>query len=169
MRRLPAARPMVVLAAVSAALAVASPAQAHPEVVSVTPRDQSTLDAPPAAVRVEFTEEVSAPAAVAVVSPGGADVATGSAAVLGDELTQGIADGGPGTYTVRWQVTSGDGHLAFGLSSFTVRGGAGAAGAADGVQRFSEPAALGVGLALVVLLSLAAVGVARLSRETAGG
>jgi methionine-rich copper-binding protein CopC len=162
-------RALLLLAAVGATLTLAPPAQAHPEVVSVTPRDQGTLDAPPDAVRVEFTEEVSLPAAVSVVSPAGAELASGSAAVLGDQLTQGLSDGGSGTYTVLWQVTSADGHLAHGLSSFTVRGAGGSAGGVAGAERLSQPAALGVGLGLVLLLSLAAVGVGRLSRETVGG
>jgi copper transport protein len=118
-------RSVVVVGVLAAVLALAFPAQAsaHTTLIASFPSTQSSVDAAPTEVRLEFNQPVLASErAIRVLAPDGAvlsgptHVTRGgkgvSAAVSG--LTRGSA------YTVRWQVTGRDGHSPAGVFTFGV-------------------------------------------------
>lgn len=112
-----------VLAAVLLALSplLATPAAAHNPPPVPTPADGATLDAVPAEVRLDYSAPIlSVGSVLEVTGPDGTKVSDGASVVGEKDVVQAITDGGPGTYTVVWRVTSEDGHPVDGWSSFTV-------------------------------------------------
>jgi methionine-rich copper-binding protein CopC len=159
---------LLLTAVVLLGLTSAGPAAAHAELESMTPTDGSAVDAMPKAVQLRFTEGVTSASAVSVVGPSGRELSAGRPATLGKVLTQKLSGtpDGPGGYTVRFQVTSEDGHLVYGAATFTVTGdGPGAAALAAGDDGPAQPVVLFLGLVLVLLLALTGAGIGRLARQ----
>lgn len=124
LRRLPA------LVAATAALlmvslAAASPAAAHDQLVASDPAADSTVETMPAELTLTYSAELIDAGAdgtvVEVLSPTGADVATGAPALNGAVVTVPLAEAAEaGAYTVNWRVVSSDGHPIDGTFAFTV-------------------------------------------------
>jgi len=103
-------------------LAVPSSAGAHAVLETSTPGWGSVLAAGPRVVTLKYDEDVVPRyARVAVVAPGGEDVA-GPPRVIGSVVEVPLQAGRTGSYTVRWRmVASDDGHVTEGAFSFGVR------------------------------------------------
>ena len=105
-------------------LAVATPAQAHDELVSSYPEAGSTITGSPAEITLSFSGELIAgmqSAAVEVIAPDGQDIATDAPSEDGTSITQHLAPNPPaGLFTVRWKVVSSDGHPISGEYTYTV-------------------------------------------------
>jgi methionine-rich copper-binding protein CopC len=117
------------LVAAGALVLLATPAQAHDELLSTSPADKAQVSALPDQVVLTFAEPpVKTGSQVLIKGPNG-NAATGQPAVKGSQVSQAIAPGSPaGTYTVTWRVTSDDGHVVFGTFAFTAASGNAAAG-----------------------------------------
>jgi methionine-rich copper-binding protein CopC len=119
MRRALAAAALVACAALLLPVA----ARAHATLVAAEPGTQSRLREAPSVIRLRFTEPVTVvPGAVQVLDLHGAEHA-GAASVSGDGLivtapVSGLELGS--SYTVRWRVTSTDGHSPSGVYNFGV-------------------------------------------------
>ena len=85
-------------------LAVATPAQAHDELVSSYPEASSTITGSPAEITLSFSGELIAgmqSAAVEVIAPDGQNIATDAPAEGGTSITQHLAPDPPaGLFTV---------------------------------------------------------------------
>jgi methionine-rich copper-binding protein CopC len=102
-------------------------ANAHVAVVSTSPEENSTFDAMPARVVIEFNEPLliigaGKPNSLAVTSKSGASATTGQVQVSGSTisiaLNQGLTQGG--AFTVSYRVVSSDGHRVSDSFEFTV-------------------------------------------------
>ncbi len=104
------------------ALSVSSSAAAHAYLERSIPGPESVRDAAPRSITLIYDEDVVPRyARVAVVTPGGEDLA-GPPRVAGQVVVVPLRPGGTGSYTVRWQmVATGDGHVTEGVWSFGVR------------------------------------------------
>ncbi|MCU1371256.1 MAG: Copper resistance protein CopC [Ilumatobacteraceae bacterium] len=105
-----------------AAFIPASTASAHAELVATDPADGSVVEKAPAALTLQFSEDVSLqPDGVRVLDGKGRRVDAGSASSEGSDVTaplEGtIADG---TYAVAWRAVSADGHPIRGSYTFSV-------------------------------------------------
>lgn len=105
--------------------------QAAAAFVKAQPAAGTTLDQPPAEVRVEFNESLTSESALTVVDEKGFVVSDESRLDGGQSenavLVAPLNDLAPGRYTVSWfTVSAGDLSLAEGEYSFTVRGAAAA-------------------------------------------
>ena len=156
---------VVLLAAIAA---FAGRASAHAVLVSSVPAEDETVDSAPYAVVLHFDDAVSAEGggSVKVLDPGGRRLDEGDVRSSGGgrTLTQGVAAGGEGTYTVSYRVLSGDGHVISGSYVFHVgRATAGAAVGERGDPVVSIVGAVGRTLAFAgSLLAVGALGVALL-------
>lgn len=105
-------------------LAVATPAQAHDELVSSYPEAGSTITGSPAEITLSFSGELIAgmqSGAVEVITPDGQNIATDAPSEDGTSITQHLAQNPPaGLFTVRWKVVSSDGHPISGEYTYTV-------------------------------------------------
>lgn len=105
-------------------LAVASPAQAHDELVSSYPEADTTVPESPAEITLSFSGELIAgmqSAAVEVIAPDGQNIATDPPSADATSITQHLAADPPaGMFTVRWKVVSSDGHPISGEYTYTV-------------------------------------------------
>lgn len=105
-------------------LAVATPAQAHDELVSSYPQANSTITSSPAEITLSFSGELIAgmqSAAVEVIAPDGQNIATDAPSENGTSITQHLTPDPPaGMFTVRWKVVSSDGHPISGEYTYTV-------------------------------------------------
>ncbi len=101
----------------------AGPASAHAVLRRTSPTDGSTVASVPSQVVLTFDEQVlPLGTAVEIIGPDG-DVATGPPRLVGATVSETIRAGAPaGSFTVRWRVTSDDGHPVSG--SFTFRASA---------------------------------------------
>ena len=113
---------IAVLMAVLAALLLAGPADAHAELVSITPANGQEVQDPPREVQLTFTESVNlVDDGIRLVDDVGATVPTPEPTVAGHTVTwpmpTELADG---SYVVTWRVVSADGHPVSGASSFGV-------------------------------------------------
>jgi len=124
---------MALAAAFAAVLCAAAPAAArsafHLRLVSSDPAADATLAAPPAALRLTFSEAPElAVTTVRLLGPGDHAVALGRLVrARGDRATVVAtprASLAHGRYTVNWRTMSHDGHAMHGTFHFTV-GGAG--------------------------------------------
>jgi methionine-rich copper-binding protein CopC len=111
-------------------LSLPGTAWAHATLIDSSPRPGERLDALPSQVWFEFSQDMSAPAYVLVTAPDGTSVAQGEPRVDGLEVTQDLASGPEGTYTMAYQVVSEDGHPLAGEITFNV--GASAAAEPNG-------------------------------------
>ncbi|HWL44373.1 MAG TPA: copper resistance CopC family protein [Ilumatobacter sp.] len=158
-----------VVAAVCAALAGATTAHAHAELVESSPIDGAMLTGLPAVVELTFSEPVGKPADLVVLGPDGAPLSSGEVTTLDTVLWTTIDSGAAaadGWYTVSYQVTSADGHLITGTTTFMVHTdgntampvtpGPGGASASTSADPMLVGALLG-GLAAALIYALAAV------------
>ncbi|WP_370290993.1 copper resistance protein CopC [Nocardioides sp.] len=124
--RRPLAAASVLLAALVGVLALgwAQPASAHAALLGSDPEDGARLDALPARIALEFSEDMSAPAYLVVKDPDDQRVDAGEVAVKGAEVSVAVDDPGlAGRYQVAFRAVSADGHPVTGQFSFTVAGG----------------------------------------------
>lgn len=111
------------LVAFGAALATASPAQAHDELIGSDPAADSSLDALPAQLTLTFSAEIAddeGASVVQVTDAAGTALADGSPVIRDNVLTQPLAGEASGAVTVLWKVVSSDGHPISGEFSFSV-------------------------------------------------
>lgn len=166
--------------ALGAALAVGSAASAHDQVISTDPAEGEVLAVAPSQLTMRFTAELMAMGVIVFVVDGSErDWVAGEPTVDGSELVQPLESGMPdGSYQVRWQVVSVDGHPVSGFFDFAVGAWSGAItppGAADDTDssRSNEqptaafPALLWIGLigAMVGVASFAIVVAVRSRRR----
>lgn len=118
---------------------VAAPAYAHDELTSSSPADGATLAQPPSQIVLTFAEPpVELGAQVVVTGPDGL-VSSGTPRLDGDDVVQDVQPQAPaGRYTVKWRVTSDDGHPVSGTLTFTAQA------AAAGASASAAPASPGV-------------------------
>lgn len=104
------------------ALAAASPASAHTPLLSITPKDGSTLSKPPAQVVLTF-EAAPLDGGLAVVAVGDGRTTPLEPAVEGNKVVAPWpAELASGAYQVNWRAVSGDGHPVTGSTRFTITG-----------------------------------------------
>ncbi|KRE06898.1 hypothetical protein ASE63_23360 [Bosea sp. Root381] len=119
------ARIAPLLAAAALSLASAGPAWPHAHLKSAAPAADSTVRKPPERVVISFTEALEPKLARLTVEDGaGKRVDKDDAAVArGDSkrLSVGVNPLAPGTYTVRWEITSVDTHRTSGQFTFIVK------------------------------------------------
>lgn len=157
-----------VLAAVVVALSGAATASAHAELESASPLDGSMLTDLPGAVELTFTEPIGKPADLVVLDPNGSPVATGDVGTVDRVLATTVDPAATpieGYYTVSYQVTSADGHLITGTTTFMVHltGNtvmpAGQPGAPLASSTRADPVVVGAlagGLAIALVVALGA-------------
>jgi copper transport protein len=116
-------RPLAVLVALGAALALPAAAFGHTSLSSAFPETQSTVGTPPTEIRLRFNQPVTITwRAIQVLAPDGtllsgtAKTAEGGRVVVAplSRLAKGSA------YTVRWRATGSDGHSPSGVFTFGV-------------------------------------------------
>jgi methionine-rich copper-binding protein CopC len=109
------------LLGVLSSLVMATGADAHAALRSVSPKDGATVSTAPTEVVLTFSEPVGTSfATVSVAGPSGS-VSQGKAVVDGPTVTQALAADLPnGRYTVSFHVVSDDGHPVSDRTSFTV-------------------------------------------------
>lgn len=96
-------------------------AQAHARLLASDPSPGALLQSAPASVRLSFSEPVTrAGRGISIYAPDGRLAQSGLARAAGVELTTGVRDAGPGTYTVIWTVVSSDTHPSRGQLTFSV-------------------------------------------------
>jgi copper transport protein len=118
MRRFWAAAATVLVAALGLA---DGRALAHAQLESISPTNGEVVAAPPSEVVLTFNEPVSLTGGNARVLDDGAADVSGAAVQEGVTITIPLAAGLPdGTYTVTWEVVSGDSHRIAGASVFHV-------------------------------------------------
>jgi methionine-rich copper-binding protein CopC len=112
----------VAAAAALLSLGTAPPAQAHARLTSSTPVAKARVTTALTGVTLTFSERVrKGSARVRVDGPGGAVASTGSPGVAGVTVSQALRPELPnGAYTIRWKVTSTDGHQLAGTVPFTL-------------------------------------------------
>jgi copper resistance protein C len=119
-----AIKQLLLVAAVVAACAPGAPALAHAFLDHSQPAVGSTLAAPPAQVRIWFTEALEpAFSTIAVTDAQGHEMGQGKAKVdTADHqlLVLDLVPLAPGTYHVVWRVVSVDSHPTNGRFDFTV-------------------------------------------------
>lgn len=131
--RAAATRALAVAAATLLTLAVlllgAGRAVAHNTVQSTDPADGSTVATAPDRVTLTFDQPAQALGTeIVVLGPDGVVVSTGAAELVDTSVSQAVTGELPaGTYTVRWRVTSADGHPLSGEFAFTAQAATGAA------------------------------------------
>jgi methionine-rich copper-binding protein CopC len=116
----------LVLPAITTMLLAGAPsmALAHAFLDNATPKVGSTVNAPPASIRIQFTQKVEAAFShIHLIGADGKDVAMGAPTTDPNDQTQLIAPVtgklAPGRYEVRWDVLSVDTHHTNGHFPFT--------------------------------------------------
>jgi copper transport protein len=155
-------RRLLAAAAVAVAIGVVvdgTPAQAHAELISVTPPDGEVLDAPPSEVVLTFSEPVSLTGgSVRVLDDETNDVATdttSAGSTVTTTLAAGMADG---TYTIVWEVVSVDSHRIGGASVFHVGAPTSQGLTGDELELSADAAGWGVRLGAVLLSAVGYAG-----------
>jgi len=120
------ARAAVAVTVLAGLLVLGGPAGAHTELSAAEPEADSTVTAPPARVRLDFSGPLQADGdhALGLFGPDGARVDDGTAVLVGDRSVEvGVAPlAGAGVHTVRYLVVAGDGHALEGEYTFTYAG-----------------------------------------------
>jgi copper resistance protein C len=115
-------RLIVVSLAACAVFLLPRVALAHAHLLSSTPAANAAVHGPDVAIHLKFNSRVETRgSAISVVLPGGQ---TQALAVQGENDNVSIdahAHLGPGSYTLRWQALSTDGHITRGEIPFSVR------------------------------------------------
>lgn len=149
------------LALVVSAIALATPAWAHAELVSSTPENGARLEAPPTTIQLTFTESVDLlDGGLRLLDRAGATVATPEPAAAGRTVTWPMPSTlGRGSYVVTWRVVSSDGHPVDGAFAFGIGVGPttvpATVGSSGGAKATTAPAPV-VAARLAGYLSLAA-------------
>ncbi|GAA1178274.1 hypothetical protein GCM10009584_19800 [Ornithinimicrobium humiphilum] len=106
---------------------------AHDRLLSSEPDQGQVLETVPEAIELTFSDvPVPLGSQVVVEGPDGRDWATGDLQVVDTVVHQPVDPAAPaGDYTVRWRVTSSDGHPITGTVEFSTRSGGAPSGAAD--------------------------------------
>ncbi len=100
----------------------AGPAAAHDELLSTEPAADAVLDAPPAALALEFSADVLEISPTIVLTGPTGEVSLDPPAVAATRVSVPVpADLAAGAYTVIWRVVSADGHPIQGSYGFTVQ------------------------------------------------
>jgi methionine-rich copper-binding protein CopC len=111
---------VVLLALLGLLFATASPASAHSELESTAPAADSASTEPVDGVVLTFSDSVQPGfAQIAVLDPGGTDIADGEPTIDGDTVTQPVAMTTTGQYSVSYRIVSADGHTVQGTYAFT--------------------------------------------------
>ncbi|KUP96377.1 copper resistance CopC family protein [Thermobifida cellulosilytica] len=110
------------LLALPLSVGLAPSAQAHNTLISSSPEDGATLDAPPEEVVLTFNADVlEGGNGIVVTGPDGADYADGEVVVDGSEASVALAPlTVPGEYTIDYRIVSADGHPLSDTLSFTL-------------------------------------------------
>lgn len=164
---------VLMLAGVAAVLVPSSPAYAHDQLVAQTPAAGEHLDVAPTEIAVTFS---SAPlgigASVVVLDAEERDWSAGALRMDGARIVQDVdADMPAGEYEVRWRIVSADGHPLSESFRFSVGAGAPATAApertapptvvaADHAEESTDPPAVLVGVAGIVLGGIVLGGIA---------
>jgi copper resistance protein C len=165
-------RPAAMAAALLAALVLPTgAAAAHAELLSMTPKDGSTLATPPAEVVLKYSEAVQTTGSeVVVTSPSGTTVSTGEPDIVDGVVTERLTSmTEAGQYRIVARVISDDGHPVTAAGTFTVTTGTHVAAPARPptstpiTTTDNRDAAAAVGA--VVLLIVAALGIAIAQRR----
>ncbi|MFB7394753.1 copper resistance protein CopC [Streptomyces sp. NPDC056191] len=116
------ARTLILPLALTVTWAAAPPAAAHTDLVSSSPARGASLDRPPTAIRLTFSDEMTERyAKVALTAPDGSAADVTGLDVSGRTATLPVEPGlAAGTYTVGYRVVSADGHPVAGSFAFTV-------------------------------------------------
>ncbi|MCD2469039.1 copper resistance protein CopC [Streptomyces sp. MBT42] len=116
------ARTLILPLALTVTWAAAPPAAAHTDLVSSSPARGASLDRPPTAIRLTFSNEMTERyAKVALTAPDGSAADVAGLDVSGRTATLPVEPGlAAGTYTVGYRVVSADGHPVAGSFAFTV-------------------------------------------------
>ncbi|MFB6531112.1 copper resistance protein CopC [Streptomyces sp. NPDC056399] len=116
------ARTLILPLALTVTWAAAPPAAAHTDLVSSSPARGASLDRPPTAIRLTFSDEMTERyAKVALTAPDGSAADVAGLDVSGRTATLPVEPGlAAGTYTVGYRVVSADGHPVAGSFAFTV-------------------------------------------------
>lgn len=108
---------------------------AHAGLSDSSPANKEVVDALPAQITLEFSEEVRAPAFVVVTGPDGRTHESGKPTVEGNVAVQNVEAPAAGTasgeWTVGYRVVSADGHPVTGHVQFRVAAGATPNGSPD--------------------------------------
>lgn len=100
---------------------ISTPVFSHSQVIGSTPDDGATLTALPETVEVEFSENLSEPAFIAVVAPDGEILETNTQ-IDGNLVRASVGSSDQqGEYAVNFRVVSADGHPITGSVGFTVK------------------------------------------------
>ena len=103
---------------------IAASANAHGAVESATPKNGSTLSAPPSEIRLRFTEPLEPTfTSVKLLGPTGQEVTTTEKVRVEDGKTviQPLPTLAPGAYKAQWMSVGHDGHHIHGELTFTVK------------------------------------------------
>lgn len=154
---------LVLIVAAVSALALASPALAHDQLVTSSPVDGSRLTQAPATVRLRFAEPVDPRLTTVAVSGPHGELRVAEPHTSGAVVLQRLPREAPvGTYSVAYRVVSGDGHPVTGMIRFDVGvvGDAGGPAASStavpprGLERHTAPVLVG-GVVAIAALSVA--------------
>lgn len=127
---------MVVISAALVALGIA-PANAHSQLISTSPVDNSSVAAPPADVRFTFNEDLLNLSTVAIIDEAGNVVTSASVTPNGNELVlPWPTELRSGKWQVSYRVVSADGHPVSGAITFAI-------GESAPVQEEETPSASG--------------------------
>ncbi|MCU1431224.1 MAG: copper resistance protein CopC [Actinotalea sp.] len=174
--RVARAAPAVLLVLVLAVLS-GGPASAHDALVSSDPADGATVATAPPTIDLVYTQPLlGIGTQVLVRDPAGNAVSAGPARLVDSTVSQDLGgDLPPGTYSVQWRVTSGDGHPISGELTFTAE--AAGSGAVSEVPVTADAPPVGPqdgggvppGLWLVVVAGVVLTGVLLLRRRPPRG
>ena len=119
--RIPAALAAAALG-LGLSLAAVAPAQAHDSLLTSDPAPDAVLTTAPELIEFTFSGELMEPGRlVVVIDAQGTDWVDGAPTAEGTQLFQSLKPGMPdGSYQVRWQVVSSDGHPISGWFDFAV-------------------------------------------------
>ncbi|GAA5158268.1 copper resistance CopC family protein [Amycolatopsis dongchuanensis] len=169
----------VLVVAVAALVATATPALAHNVLISTDPAKGAALDAGPARITLTFDAPVQGGDInqVSVLGPDRSQWAEGTVEINSNVVSAPVRPLGPaGTYTVGYRILSADGHPVEGEYTFTLtkagNGTPATAGAATGAAQQSGDSSGGSGvpvwvwiLGAVVLLAIGLTLALRTGRE----
>ncbi len=115
---------LVPLGALGWAAGSPSIAFAHDVLRGTTPADGATVRAVPGEVVLTFDEPALAVGTeIVVLDPSGSPLQDGAPSLVDGTVRQRVRGGPAGLYTVRWRVTSADGHPVSGTFAFTATSG----------------------------------------------
>lgn len=160
-----------------AVVGAAGPAAAHATLERTDPADGARTPTLPGWITLTFDQPVLALGSVVEIEGPGGDVAQGPVTVVDTDVRQGVRLGSPaGAYTVRWRVTSTDGHPISGSFRFTavarttnaVLDTAAPGAAPDGDDAGTDPAVVWLLVASASLVVAAGIYLATRRRRPAG-